>query len=162
MVQDGWQVTSGANDPATVDRLLRSLPEWFGIESSIVEYVESAHRLPTYLARPAGGGDPVGVLLATRHFPESAEIHLMAVDRAWHRHGAGRALVGALEVDLVADGVSLLQVKTLGPARPNASYDLTRQFYRSLGFLPLEEIHELWPGNPCLVMVKPLSDPRAL
>jgi hypothetical protein len=23
-----------------------------------------------------------------------------------------------------------------------------------LGFQPLEEIHDLWPGNPCLIMIK--------
>ncbi|HEY7226391.1 MAG TPA: GNAT family N-acetyltransferase [Micromonosporaceae bacterium] len=120
----------------------------------------SAHRLDTYLARSAAGrGEdaPVGVLLATRHFPSSAEIHLMAVDRPWHRQGVGRALVAALEQDLVTDGGRLLQVKTLGPSHPSAEYARTRAFYEALGFLPVEELRELWPGNPCLVMVKPLA-----
>src|SRR5713101_1455573 len=49
-----WLVTSGQQDPQTVDRLLRSLPEWFGTESSNIGYVEAAARLPTYLAWPAG------------------------------------------------------------------------------------------------------------
>jgi GNAT superfamily N-acetyltransferase len=150
-----WRVTAGRQEPSTVDRLLRSLPEWFGIEAAIVDYVESAHRLPTYLAWPPSGA-AAGVLLAARHFPSSAEIHLMAVDRARHRRGAGRALVAALEADLVTDGASLLQVKTLGPTHPDPAYDATRRFYDALGFLPLEEIHGLWPGNPCLIMVKPL------
>jgi hypothetical protein len=39
--------------PRTVERLLRSLPEWFGIESSLVEYVAAARRMPAYLAWPA-------------------------------------------------------------------------------------------------------------
>lgn len=151
-----WRVTAGSQEPATVDRLLRSLPEWFGIEAAIVDYVESAHRLATYLAWPPSGV-AAGVLLAARHFPSSAEIHLLAVDRAWHRQGAGRALVAALEADLIADGVSLLHVKTLGPSHANPAYELTRRFYAALGFLPLEEIRGLWPGNPCLLMVKPLT-----
>lgn len=138
-----------------VDRLLRSLPEWFGIEEAILDYVEAARRLPTYLAWPPAGA-AVGVLLAARHFAASAEIHLMAVDRAWHRRGAGRALVAALEADLIADGARLLQVKTLGPTHPDTAYDATRRFYEAVGFLPLEEIHGLWPGNPCLIMVRPL------
>jgi hypothetical protein len=29
-----------------------------------------------------------------------------------------------------------------------------------MGFRPLEEIHGLWPGNPCLIMVKVLQQPR--
>ena len=159
-----WRVTSGQQAPETVDRLLRSLPNWFGIESSIVEYVAKAHELPTYLAWPAGGSasqitepHPVGVLLAARHFPGSAEIYLMAVEHALHRRGIGCALVKALEADLVADGVKLLQVKTLGPSLADASYDQTRRFYSCMGFRPLEEIHDLWPGNPCLIMIKVLS-----
>ena len=159
-----WRVTSGEQAPGTVSRLLRSLPGWFGIESSIADYVAKAHELPAYLAWPVSepGGpvtepQPAGVLLAARHFPVSAEIYLMAVAPALHRRGAGRALVGALEDDLIADGVQFLQVKTLGPAHPDTGYARTRQFYTSMGFQPLEEIHGLWPDNPCLIMVKVLA-----
>ncbi len=77
---------------------------------------------------------PVGVLLAARHFPESAEIYLMAVEPAMHRRGIGGALIEALEADLVADGVELLQVKTLGLSQVDASYDQTRRFYSRMGF----------------------------
>jgi GNAT superfamily N-acetyltransferase len=142
-----------------VDRLLRTLPGWFGIESSNVGYVAAARTLPTYLAWPAyqADGQPAGVLLAERHFPAAAEIHLLAVQPDLHRRGAGRALVEALERDLTAEGVRLLQVKTLGPSDSDAGYKLTRQFYLAMGFEPLEEITGLWPGNPCLIMVKPLT-----
>lgn len=161
-----WRVTSGERDPAAVERLLRLLPHWFGIEASNAAYVRDAHRLPAYLAWPASAerqereraGSPVGVLLAKRHFREAAEIHLLAVDPGLHRRGAGRALVGALESDLGADGVALLQVKTLGPSRDDAGYARTRQFYLGMGFVPLEELHGLWgPANPCLIMVKALA-----
>lgn len=159
-----WRVTSGEQAPEDVNRLLRSLPGWFGIESSIVDYVARAHELPTYLAWPAiaariSGPErrPVGVLLAARHFPGSAEIYLMAVEPALHRRGVGRALVEALENDLISDGVELVQVKTLGPSHPDTGYGHTRRFYASMGFRPLEEIHGLWPGNPCLIMVKLLT-----
>ena len=79
------------------------------------------------------------------------------MDRAFHRQGAGRALVSAVEADLRADGAELLEVKTLGPSRPDPGYDRTRQFYAAMGFRPLEEIGGLWPGNPCLVMVKVIT-----
>jgi GNAT superfamily N-acetyltransferase len=142
-----------------VDRLLRTLPGWFGIESSNVGYVAAARTLPTYLAWPAdqSDGQPAGVLLAERHFPAAAEIHLLAVQPDLHRRGAGRALVEALERDLTAEGVLLLQVKTLGPSEPDDGYERTRQFYLAMGFEPLQEITGLWPGNPCLIMVKPLT-----
>jgi GNAT superfamily N-acetyltransferase len=155
-----WVVTSGAQDPATVGRLLRLLPDWFGVESANQAYLESAAHLPTYLAWPGPPqADPVGALLATRHFPAAAEIHLMAVDPEWHRRGAGRALVAALETDLIADGVEFLQVKTLGPSYHDEGYTRTRQFYAGVGFHPLEELEDLWPGNPCLIMIKSLRPP---
>jgi ribosomal protein S18 acetylase RimI-like enzyme len=165
-----WRVTSGTPAPAAVARLLRSLPQWFGIESSTAEYIRRAGELPAYLAwesgQPpagpatpgtAGRQEPAGALLAVRHFPRAAEIYLMAVDPAKHRRGAGRALVTALERDLIADGVRLLQVKTLGPSDPDPGYARTRQFYQAIGFEPVEEITGLWPGNPCLIMVKYLG-----
>lgn len=107
------------------------------------------------------GGErrPAGVLLASRHFPTAAEIYLMAVERSLHRCGVGRALVEALEADLVVAQVGLLQVKTLGPSHPDPGYGQTRRFYHRMGFQPLEEIHDLWPENPCLVMVKVLQLP---
>jgi len=51
----------------------------------------------------------------------------------------------------------LLQVKTLGPSPPDAGYERTRRFYLGTGFLPVEEFADRWPGNPCLLMVKPIS-----
>lgn len=107
-------------NPPVVESLLRSLPAWFGIEDVIVEYVTTAARLSTYVARDVEGA-PVGVLLVARHFPAAAAVFLMAVDPARHRTGIGRALVGAAEDDLVADDVRLLQVMTLGPSRPDRS-----------------------------------------
>jgi GNAT superfamily N-acetyltransferase len=158
-----WHVTSGECAPVTVERLLRLLPGWFGIDSSNAEYVERARELPAYLAWPgaeqlARGGPrrPSGALLAIRHFPWAAEIYLMAVDPGMHRRGVGRALVATLEADLIADGVEFLQVKTLGPSLPDAGYDKTRQFYTRMGSRPMEEITGLWPGNPCLIMIKTL------
>ena len=146
--------TDGHRDPAAVEALLRALPEWFGIEEAIHHYVEDSRTLPTYFA--VEGEDVVGALLVRRHFPKAAEVHLMAVHPTQHRRGIGRMLLGAAEADLLADGVRWLQVKTLGPSRPSVAYAATRAFYLACGFDPLEEIHGLWPGNPCLVMVKTL------
>jgi GNAT superfamily N-acetyltransferase len=155
-----WLVSSGEQDPGTVARLLGLLPTWFGIPASNEQYIQSARELPTYLVRPARepAADPVGVLLARRHFPQAAEIHLLAVQPDLHRSGVGRALVQALEADLRADGCQILQVKTQGPSHPDAGYALTRLFYVAVGFRPLEELTAIWgPQNPCLIMVKSLE-----
>ena len=137
--------------------LLGQLPSWFGIAEANVAYAEAANRLPGLVARTDAG--VVGVLLCQRHFPEAAEIHLMAVSPSWHQQGVGSALVSAVVSDLVADGCLLLQVKTLGASSPDEGYARTRAFYRSVGFLPLEETNDLWANNPCLIMVRSLAPP---
>ena len=149
-------VARSAQEPRTAERLMRLLPEWFGIESSLLEYIEASTHLPTYLAT-VDGQPPVGILLLRRHFPAAAEVHLMAVHPDWHRRGIGRLLLSVAEHDLAADGVRLLQVKTLGASRPDPNYARTREFYLAMGFQPLEELLDLWPDNPCLVMLRLLG-----
>jgi len=152
------KIASGSQWPAEVDAILRELPEWFGIEQSVLDYVDAARNLPTTAA--LHGDEVVGVCLVHRHTPVAAEIELLAVRPAWHRHGVGRRLVDAVETELVAAGVELLQVKTRGPSAPSQEYERTREFYVALGFLPLEERTDIWGAeNPCLILVKPLPRP---
>lgn len=151
------EIESGGRDPASVERLLRALPDWFGIEESLREYVDDARTKPTYLARDPITGEVVGALLATVHNPQSAEIHLMAVTPELHRRGIGRELVACFERDMADAGARLLQVKTQGPSRPDAGYAKTLEFYLAMGYIPLEEIVGLWAENPCLILVKPLA-----
>jgi ribosomal protein S18 acetylase RimI-like enzyme len=147
-------------DPGSVRRLLEALPDWFGDRESLEEYVRDAAGMPTYLAR--AGGAVVGAVLLRRHFPESSEIHLIAVDPGWHRRGVGRALIALVEAELAANGPHLLQVKTIGPSSPDAAYARTRLFYRGVGFLPLEELPDLWPPWPFLILVKPIGFPTEI
>ena len=78
----------------------------------------------------------------------------MGVLRPYHRRGIGTALLAAAEQSLAGDGVTYLQVKTLGPSRESRGYAATRRFYEARDFVPLEEFPNLWPGNPCLLLVK--------
>lgn len=51
-------------------------------------------------------------------------------------------------------------MKTLSARRRDDGYEETRAFYRSLGFVHLEEHPTLWgEENPALQMVKVLSAP---
>lgn len=135
------------------DGILRALPDWFGIPSSIDAYRRDM-ALPSMTTWVSG--DPIiGFVTVRRHFAGAAEIHVMGVRPDRHRRGVGRALVTHAERALRADGVRLLQVKTVGPSSDNAAYARTRAFYAALGFAPLEELPTLWgPRNPCLLMVK--------
>ena len=146
----------GSDEAASATaRLLEQLPAWFGMAEANDAYVTSARELPALIAQ--AGGEVVGVLLYRRHFPEAAEIHLMAIAPRWHRQGIGTAMIERLVSELRLDGCRILQVKTLGPSDPDPDYAVTRAFYRSVGFLAVEETPAFWPGNPCLLMVKPLG-----
>ena len=149
-------IVSGAHHPDGVERLLRDLPEWFGIEQSILSYVDAARTLPsTFAVRDDG---VVGACVVRRHNPVAAEIEVLAVERTLHRQGIGRRLVETVEAELRESGVLLFQVKTFGPSGVSDEYARTRAFYESLGFLPLEERTDIWgPDNPCLILVKPLT-----
>jgi coenzyme F420-0:L-glutamate ligase/coenzyme F420-1:gamma-L-glutamate ligase len=142
------------DDPAERSRIaeavLRDLPEWFGIEQATQAYIEAASTLPTFAVEP-----DAGFLCLKQHTPRAAELYVMGVQREQHRRGIGRALVAAAESWCRAHGIRYLQVKTLGPSRPDPEYDRTRAFYEALGFVALEELHGLWDeGNPALLLVK--------
>ena len=112
---------------------------------------------PTYLAVDNESGTVLGALLVSRHFPESGEMHLLAVDPEHHRCGIGSALARRFEADMRADGVRLLEVKTQGPSASDEDYANTRAFYLAMGYQPLEELHGYWAEDPCLIMVKPIT-----
>jgi GNAT superfamily N-acetyltransferase len=141
-------------DPAAVSEILASIPDWFGIPEANENYVRDAGRMPSYLA--VEGDDVVGVALVNEHFPLSRELHPIAVGRDRHRQGAGKALLAAVEEDLRADGVRILEVHTLGPSDTDEGYARTREFYLAQGFVAMNELQRIdWDG-PTLILVKPL------
>ena len=145
------EIADPAERSRTCDRILRSLPEWFGLPEAIDEYVREVAALSTLAY------DDAGFLALKTHGRYAAEIYVMGVLRERQGQGIGTALVASAEDRLREEGVEYLQVKTLGPSRPSAHYERTRRFYEKVGFRPLEEIHGLWSeGNPCLLMVKRL------
>ena len=145
----------GLGQAAVCEPILRSLPDWFGLEEALVQYVKDIEVMPTFTA--CGPDRVEGFATINRHFPMTAEIHVIGVRPGHHRRGIGRALVERAEAWLAGAGVEYLQVKTLGPSRPDEHYDRTRLFYEAIGFRPLEEFKTLWGERmPCLQMVMKL------
>jgi ribosomal protein S18 acetylase RimI-like enzyme len=135
--------------------ILRMLPDWFGVEAAILDYERKIEHLPTFIAK--ADGQVLGFLSLKQHNRFSAEIYVMAVRPDAHRGGIGRSLVETAEFYACKLGVEFMQVKTLGPSRPDEHYAKTRAFYEALGYRPLEEFKQIWDeNNPCLVMVKQL------
>ena len=138
---------------------MRTLPRWFGIEESLLEYVADSERFPTFIAQEV---EPIAFLTVREHFPESWEVHCLAVQASHRGQGVGRKLHEYVESWLQAKGARLLQVKTLAASHPSPEYAQTRNFYSSLGYSPLEEFPTLWgPSLPVLQLVKSLRGPSA-
>jgi coenzyme F420-0:L-glutamate ligase / coenzyme F420-1:gamma-L-glutamate ligase len=147
------EITDPAERSRIAEAILRSLPEWFGIEEATATYITQAATLPTFAVE-----SDAGFLCLKQHTPRAAELYVMGVRRERHREGIGRALVEAAESWCRAHGIRYLQVKTLGPSRPSPGYDATRAFYEAVGFAALEELHGLWDEeNPALILVKDVA-----
>ena len=67
------------------ERVLRTLPRWFGVEESLLEYAKNTERLPTFVVKD--GTTVVGFLSLEEHFPESWELNCIAIDSAYRGQG---------------------------------------------------------------------------
>lgn len=137
------------------ERILRTLPAWFGDEASLRQYAANTGHLFTFVAEDAG--KPLAFVSLRKHFSQSWEIDCIAVTASSRMTGVGRLLHSHVERWLRDQGATLLQVKTLAESHPSAEYAQTRKFYTRLGYRPLEVFPDLWaPHLPVLVMVKEL------
>ncbi len=135
--------------------LIDALPDWFGLPEANAAYLRNLELLPSWLA--IDDGKVAGAITLETHFPESFEIHFMAVHPDYHRQGIGRQLVALLEDEVRQRNGRWLHVKTLAPSHPDPFYARTRAFYLALGFEPLFESDALWGSeNPAVILVKML------
>jgi GNAT superfamily N-acetyltransferase len=134
--------------------IARQLPHYFmeqGIATMRLDL--QAHRL--YVA--VDSNHVIGFTTIELKNSQVAEISWMAVTPERQHQGVGTLLIDQLVAGLKAEGVRLLEVKTLASTVDYAPYSLTRRFYESRGFIHLETIDpypEWEPGNPCAIYVK--------
>ncbi len=138
------------------DYILRELPDWFGIEESIVEYADGVRAYDFYAV--SYNGKTVGFISVKSNNAYTSEIYVMGILDRFHNQGIGAKLVEKAQEELIKNNIKFLMVKTLGTSHPDKHYSCTRKFYSKVGFYPLEEIKEIWgEKNPCLIMVKNLD-----
>lgn len=136
--------------------ILRALPDWFGIESAIVEYVSQSQTMPFWVA--VDSEQPIGLIALKQHNAYTAEIFVMAILANYHRHGIGRQLLEYVGHYCKEHRIEYLTVKTLAEENSNPYYTKTRGFYLKMGFRPLEVFPTLWDkANPCLLLAKYLA-----
>ena len=143
-------------EPSICKIVLRSLPDWFGIEESTVAYINKSQELPMIVATE--GNRPVGFISLKKHSPFTSEVYVMGIIPQYHRHGIGKMLLVEAEKFLLKIGVEFLQVKTVSSDRECSFYKKTRLFYQSFGFKEVEIFPTLWnESNPCQLLIKNVS-----
>lgn len=130
------------------------LPQWFGIEDSIVEYGQNLEALDGFVAEDRG--EVVGFVGLKRYGDQAVEIDVIGVRPHLRGSGIGTRLIEAVESNS-GSAIRLIHMKTLAPSDPDPNYAETRAFWLARGFVPMDA-HELWgPENPCLVMAKAVN-----
>lgn len=139
---------------AICDSILQSLPNWFGIQESIADYVKGVKDKSFYAAFD-NKGQVIGFVSIKLHNKYTAEIYVMGILEEYHRQGIGRKLIEICEEYCKKNNIQFLTVKTLDESNPDIFYKQTRLFYQAMGFKPLEVFPLLWDeNNPCLFMIK--------
>ena len=132
--------------------ILQDLPDWFGMPEYTAKYIGDSVTMPFWAAYQ--DQQPIGFAALKQTSPDTAEIYVMGILKAYHRMGAGTKLYEAFETYAKSRGYTFVQVKTVQMGH-YGEYDRTNQFYLSMGFRELECFPTLWdPWNPCQVYVK--------
>ena len=132
---------------------LRALPNWFGVESSIVGYTKQVKTQPFFAAFE--NGKAVGFVAIKVHNPSTSEVCVMGILKDYHRQGIGKKLIECCVEYCKENKMEFLTVKTLDESKKDANYEKTRLFYLAAGFRPIEVFPLFWDeNNPCLLMAK--------
>ena len=147
-------------DAAAAAAIVRGLPDYF--TDDVPGKVEhDAGRHETWVITDSG--TVAGFAIAARKSPGGAEILWIAIDVARRGRGHGTRLLGHVMDHLAADGVSVVEVKTLDVSSGYAPYEDTRAFWERNGFIQVDTIDPLpdWqPGNPAAIYVAAIRPTR--
>ena len=132
-------------------RVLKALPDWFGIPEAVESYIAESKGKTFFCAFDEE--KPVGFLYLKETGRHTVELTVMGVLKEYHRHGVGRKLFAEARNEAKRSGYSFIQVKTVQMGRYDI-YDDTNCFYLSLGFKELEVFPTLWDEcNPCQIYI---------
>jgi GNAT superfamily N-acetyltransferase len=151
---------STPEDLARCVAIIRGLPDYF--TDDVPEKV--AHDLGRHQGWViADGVDVAGFAIVERRSPQSVEILWAAVLNGRRGSGQGGVLVDHVLGVLWADGVRVVEVKTLDRSANYPPYEATRGFWEGHGFVHVDTIDPLpgWqPGNPAALYVCALGATR--
>ena len=135
--------------------ILRKLPEWFGIEESLKEYVNAVYKYPFWAAFE--NSNYIGFFSRKIHYNITGDIYVCGIEPQYHGKGIGTLLYKELEQYFRNKNCKYIIVKTLSELNKDINYEKTRKFYKKMGFEELITLTEMWnENNPCLIMIKAL------
>jgi ribosomal protein S18 acetylase RimI-like enzyme len=105
----------------------------------------------------------VGFVVVERRGPRAAEILWAAVAADRRGAGLGTRLIDHVLEKLGADGVQIVEVKTLDASADYEPYEATRAFWLARGFVQFDMIDPLpgrRPGNPAAILAAALAPTR--
>ncbi|MEB3011697.1 GNAT family N-acetyltransferase [Parvimonas sp. D2] len=136
--------------------ILNDLPEWFGMPESTEEYITDSQDKPFIACFM--DNEAVGFVVLNATSEDCADIFVMGIKKNYHRMGIGTKLNDAYEKLVKKLGYTYTQVKTVQTGHYK-EYDITNNFYKSVGYKKLEVFPTLWDEwNPCQIYIKYIGD----
>lgn len=136
--------------------ILNDLPEWFGMPESTEEYIVDSQDKPFIACFM--DKETVGFVVLNSTSTDCADIFVMGIKKKYHRMGIGTKLNDAYEELAKKLGYTYSQVKTVQSGHYK-EYDITNNFYKSVGYKELEVFPTLWDEwNPCQIYIKYIGD----
>jgi ribosomal protein S18 acetylase RimI-like enzyme len=147
------EITDNIKKAEYTNLVLRKLPEWFGNEESLQEYIDTVHENPFWAA--FDNNNCIGFFSVKIHYNRTGDIYVCGIDPNYHRKGIGTLLYKTIEKYFIINACEYIIVKTLSEINPDKNYAKTRLFYKKMGFIELITLKEMWnENNPCLIMIK--------
>jgi len=136
--------------------ILNNLPEWFGMPESTEEYITDSQDKPFIACFM--DNEAVGFVVLNSTSVDCADIFVMGIKKNYHRMGIGTKINDAYEKLAKKLGYTYTQVKTVQTGHYK-EYDITNNFYKSVGYKELEVFPTLWDEwNPCQIYIKYIGD----
>ena len=133
--------------------ILRKLPEWFGNEKSLVEYINTVKNKHFFAA--FDNENCIGFFSGKIHYNRTGDLYVLGIDPNYHGIGIGTLLYKELEKYFIDKKCEYIIVKTLSEVAEYKPYLKTKEFYKKMGFKELITLTEMWDKeNPCLIMIK--------
>ncbi|QMS85328.1 GNAT family N-acetyltransferase [Candidatus Xianfuyuplasma coldseepsis] len=136
--------------------VLRDLPEWFGIEESTKEYIETVIKYPFVAA--FDHNLPIGFYSIRKENDKVLDMYVLGVLKQYHGTGVGTRLQEFVNQYANDHGYEYLMVLTLAEKKQNKEYLMTRKFYLNQGFIDFYQNDDIFDSqNPCQIMMKALK-----